>query len=81
MVPRPTRSWAGSAALRQHLRLVVAGDIGAAIQDPGIALDHQLLSGCREDVPRKVNGVWKVSRRTIGLDANVLLDKDLSVFL
>lgn len=43
--------------------------------------DHQLLSGCREDVLRKVNGAWKVSRRTILLDANVLLDKNLSVFL
>jgi hypothetical protein len=26
---------------------------------------------------RKVNGAWKVSRRTIVLDANVLLDKSL----
>jgi 3-phenylpropionate/cinnamic acid dioxygenase small subunit len=43
--------------------------------------DHQLLSGCRDDVLRKVNGAWKVRRRTIVLDANVLLDKNLSVFL
>ena len=28
----------GSAALRQRLRLVVAGDAGAAIEDPGVAL-------------------------------------------
>jgi 3-phenylpropionate/cinnamic acid dioxygenase small subunit len=43
--------------------------------------DHQLLSGCREDVLRRVNGAWKVAKRTIVLDANVLLDKNLSVFL
>jgi 3-phenylpropionate/cinnamic acid dioxygenase small subunit len=43
--------------------------------------DHQLLSGYREDVLRKVNDAWKVARRTIVLDANVLLDKNLSVFL
>jgi 3-phenylpropionate/cinnamic acid dioxygenase small subunit len=43
--------------------------------------DHQLLSGCRDDVLRKVDGEWKVARRTIVLDANVLLDKNLSVFL
>ncbi|MGH7100151.1 MAG: aromatic-ring-hydroxylating dioxygenase subunit beta [Stellaceae bacterium] len=43
--------------------------------------DHQLLSGCREDVLRKIGGAWKVKRRTILLDANVLLDKNLSVFL
>jgi 3-phenylpropionate/cinnamic acid dioxygenase small subunit len=43
--------------------------------------DHQLLSGYREDVLRKGDGAWKVARRTIVLDANVLLDKNLSVFL
>jgi len=43
--------------------------------------DHQLLSGCREDVLRKVEGAWKIARRKIVLDANVLLDKNLSVFL
>jgi Ring hydroxylating beta subunit len=43
--------------------------------------DHQLLSGCRDDVLRKVNGAWKVRRRTIVLDANVPLNKKLSVFL
>jgi 3-phenylpropionate/cinnamic acid dioxygenase small subunit len=43
--------------------------------------DHQLLSGCREDVLVKAAGMWKVRRRTILLDANVLLDKNLSVFL
>jgi 3-phenylpropionate/cinnamic acid dioxygenase small subunit len=43
--------------------------------------DHQLLSGCRDDVLRKVDGAWKVAKRTIILDANVLLDKNLSVFL
>ena len=43
--------------------------------------DTQLLSGCREDVLRKVSGAWKVARRTIVLDANVFLDKNLSVFL
>ncbi|HXC30060.1 MAG TPA: aromatic-ring-hydroxylating dioxygenase subunit beta [Stellaceae bacterium] len=43
--------------------------------------DHQLLSGCREDVLRPVEGGWKIAKRTIVLDANVLLDKNLSVFL
>ena len=43
--------------------------------------DHQLLSGSREDVLRQADGAWKVARRTILLDANVLLDKNLSVFL
>ena len=43
--------------------------------------DSQLLSGYREDVLRPAGGSWKIARRTIVLDANVLLDKNLSVFL
>ena len=43
--------------------------------------DAQLLSGCREDRLRRAAGGWQVARRTIVLDANVLLDKNLSVFL
>ena len=43
--------------------------------------DHQVLSGYREDILRKVGADWKVARRMIVLDANVLLDKNLSVFL
>ena len=42
--------------------------------------DQQLFAGSREDVLRRVDGAWKVSKRTIVLDANVLLDKNLSVF-
>jgi 3-phenylpropionate/cinnamic acid dioxygenase small subunit len=43
--------------------------------------DAQLLSGYREDLLRRVGDGWKVAKRTIVLDANVLLDKNLSVFL
>ena len=43
--------------------------------------DQQLLAGSREDVLRRVEGAWKVAKRTIVLDANVLLDKNLSIFL
>jgi len=42
--------------------------------------DQQLFAGSREDVLRSVGGAWKVARRTILLDANVLLDKNLSTF-
>ena len=42
--------------------------------------DQQLFAGSREDLLRPVDGGWKVAKRTIVLDANVLLDKNLSVF-
>jgi len=43
--------------------------------------DQQLFAGCREDVLRPVDGAWRIARRTIVLDQNVLLDKNLSIFL
>jgi 3-phenylpropionate/cinnamic acid dioxygenase small subunit len=43
--------------------------------------DQQLFAGSREDLLRHVDGDWKIARRTILLDANVLLDKNLSIFL
>ncbi len=36
--------------------------------------------GKRQDVLRKVNGQWKIARRQIILDQNVLLAKNLTVF-
>ena len=36
--------------------------------------------GKREDLLRKVNGQWKIAGRTILLDQNVLLAKNLTVF-
>jgi 3-phenylpropionate/cinnamic acid dioxygenase small subunit len=36
--------------------------------------------GKREDVLRKVNGHWKISRRKILLDQNVLLAKNITIF-
>jgi 3-phenylpropionate/cinnamic acid dioxygenase small subunit len=61
------------------------GEVGAKtaflVYRSHLETDHQLLSGYREDVLRKVDGGWKVAKRTIVLDANVLLDKNLSVFL
>ena len=62
-----------------------SGEVGARtaflVYRSHLETDHQLLSGCREDVLRKVDGGWRVAKRTIVLDANVLLDKNLSVFL
>ncbi|HML10107.1 MAG TPA: 3-phenylpropionate/cinnamic acid dioxygenase subunit beta [Stellaceae bacterium] len=62
-----------------------SGDVSARtaflVYRSHLETDSQLLSGSREDVLRPLDGGWKVARRTIVLDANVLLDKNLSVFL
>jgi 3-phenylpropionate/cinnamic acid dioxygenase small subunit len=61
------------------------GEVGARtaflVYRSHLETDHQLLSGSRDDLLCKIEGTWKVKRRTIVLDANVLLDKNLSVFL
>ena len=42
--------------------------------------DQDLFVGCRDDLLRRVNGGWKIARRTVVLDQAVLSAKNLSVF-
>ncbi len=42
--------------------------------------EENIFAGYREDVLRPVDGSWKIARRTIVLDANVIMAKNLSVF-
>jgi len=42
--------------------------------------EENLFAGYREDLLRPVDGGWKIARRTIVLDSNVILAKNLSVF-
>jgi 3-phenylpropionate/cinnamic acid dioxygenase small subunit len=43
--------------------------------------EQDLYVGRREDVLRHVDGAWKIARRRIVLDQNVLLAKNISIFL
>ena len=42
--------------------------------------EQDIFAGSREDDLRKVDGLWKVAKRLIVLDANVILAKNLSMF-
>jgi 3-phenylpropionate/cinnamic acid dioxygenase small subunit len=42
--------------------------------------EQDFYVGARQDVLRKVDGTWKIARRTIVLDQNVLLAKNVSIF-
>lgn len=42
--------------------------------------EQDIFAGSREDELRNVDGSWKVAKRVIVLDANVILAKNLSVF-
>ena len=43
--------------------------------------EQDFLVGAREDNLRRVGGEWKIARRKIILDQNVLLSKNISIFL
>jgi 3-phenylpropionate/cinnamic acid dioxygenase small subunit len=45
-----------------------------------VETETDFLVGKREDVLRRVDGGWKIARRRIVLDQNVLLAKNLTVF-
>lgn len=42
--------------------------------------EENVFVGKRQDVLRKAGGSWKIARRTILLDQNVLLPKNLTIF-
>ncbi len=42
--------------------------------------EENFFVGKRQDVLRKVNGGWKIAKRTIFLDQSVLLPKNLTIF-
>ena len=79
--PSRTRHLIGNLEVEGLAKGEVQAKTAFLVYRSHLETDHQLLSGCREDVLRKVKGAWKIARRTIVLDANVLLDKNLSVFL
>jgi 3-phenylpropionate/cinnamic acid dioxygenase small subunit len=45
-----------------------------------VETETDVLVGKREDVLRRVDGAWKIARRKIVLDQNVLLAKNLTFF-
>jgi 3-phenylpropionate/cinnamic acid dioxygenase small subunit len=47
----------------------------------GNSPNYDLFSAERRDILRKVNGSWKLARRTVLLDQTILGSQDISVFL
>ena len=79
--PSRTRHLVGNLEARPRENNEVEARTAFLVYRSHLETDQQLLSGYREDLLRQVDGGWKVAHRTIVLDANVLLDKNLSVFL
>ena len=79
--PSRTRHMVGNLEVTSLGKNEVQARTAFLVYRSHLETDHQILSGYREDVLRRAEGGWKIARRTIVLDANVLLDKNLSVFL
>ena len=60
------------SVLTVHPNFIVYRNRGETEQD--------FYVGGRRDILRQVNGTWKIARRTIVLDQNVLLAKNVSIF-
>ena len=78
--PSRTRHLIGNLAVEALDNGEVRARTAFLVYRSHLETDQQVFAGSREDVLRRVDGAWKVAKRTIVLDANVLLDKNLSVF-
>jgi 3-phenylpropionate/cinnamic acid dioxygenase small subunit len=79
--PSRTRHLIGNLVVEPQANGEVQAKTAFLVYRSHLETDQQLFAGSREDVLRQVDGAWKVARRTIVLDANVLLDKNLTIFL
>ena len=78
--PSRTRHLIGNLVVDPREGDVVHAKTAFIVYRSHLETDQQIFAGSREDVLRPVDGGWKIGRRTILLDANVLLDKNLSIF-
>ena len=65
-------SWSEAAEVTVRCRFLVYRN--------RVETETDILVGKREDVLRRVEGEWKIARRKILLDQNVLLSKNLTFF-
>ncbi|WP_459615700.1 3-phenylpropionate/cinnamic acid dioxygenase subunit beta [Bordetella sp. 2513F-2] len=74
-----------------NVRILDAGSLGPSPQELSVRCrflvyrnrmetEVDILVGKRQDVLRRVDGEWKIARREIFLDQNVLLAKNLTTF-
>jgi 3-phenylpropionate/cinnamic acid dioxygenase small subunit len=78
--PSRTRHIVGNLVVTEHDNGEVTAKTAFIIYRSHLETDVSLFAGSREDTLRRVDGAWKIARRLILLDANVLPDKNLSVF-
>jgi 3-phenylpropionate/cinnamic acid dioxygenase small subunit len=78
--PSRTRHLVGNLKVKELDNGDVEAKSAFLVYRSHLETDQDIYSGSREDILRPVNGSWKIARRTILLDANVLLSKNISIF-
>lgn len=78
--PSRTRHIVGNLVVEPLENGEVKAKTGFIIHKSHLETEDTFYTGSREDILRRVDGQWKVARRTIILDANVLMAKNLSIF-
>jgi 3-phenylpropionate/cinnamic acid dioxygenase small subunit len=78
--PSRTRHLIGNLVVGPTENGEIRTKTGFIVYKSHLETDTDIYAGYREDVLRQVDGEWKISKRTVVLDANVLLSKNISIF-
>ena len=78
--PSRTRQIVGNLVVEQVSEGMVKAKTAFILYRSHQEKDENIFAGSREDELRRTEEGWKIARRTIVLDSNVILAKNLSVF-
>lgn len=78
--PSRTRHLIGNLVVEQAAEDEAKAMTAFIIYKSHLETDQDIYAGYREDALRRSGDSWKVMHRTIVLDANVILSKNISVF-
>jgi len=78
--PSRTRHFVSNLKVRRLENGEVFAKTAILVYRSHLETDQDIYSGYREDILRPDGDSWKIAQRTIILDANVLLSKNISIF-
>jgi 3-phenylpropionate/cinnamic acid dioxygenase small subunit len=78
--PSRTRHLIGNLVVTPLDTGEVKAKTGFIVYKSHLETDTDIYAGYREDLLRMIDGEWKIAHRTVVLDANVLLSKNISIF-
>jgi 3-phenylpropionate/cinnamic acid dioxygenase small subunit len=79
--PSRTRHFISNIRVKKDNGVEIAADSNFLVYRTRMETDQDMFVGTRKDILRRVNGSFKIARRTIILDQAVLAAKNISIFL